>query len=278
MQEILEVRLSTDEAARFIPSGVGEDLGGVLRLMLRLDDPLIDELRAQEQQARRQTGLPMITSWVLHRRYTAKELLAAELLSLSVYPRFYPTGEDCGTVYDETKGCMHCGVGASQVGPLRLDLKRIPRRDITQTLGGEIVVSSRLAAQMDAAGIRGHELGPILGCNGKQSEDWFQLLLPTGTVELSARTQMGRSFFAPEPDPARCPGHVLGSHVLSLIHVERESEGEADWHCSRLALGERFGTGRPEPLLFISPRLYRLFIEKKVKRFIVEVARLSERQ
>ncbi|HYO57451.1 hypothetical protein [Archangium sp.] len=246
--------------------------------MLRLDDPLIDELRAHEQQARRQAGLPMITSWVVHRRYTAKELLAAELFCLSVRPRFYPTGEDCGTVYDEARGCTYCGVGANQVGPLRLDLEKIPRRDIAQTFGGEIVVSSRLAAQMEAAGIQGHKLGPVLGRHGKQSQDWFQLLLPTGNLELSARTQVGRSFFAPEPDPARCPEHVLGSRVLSQIHVERESVGEADWHCSRLALGERFGTGRPEPLLFISPRLYRLFVEKKVKRFFVEVARLSERQ
>jgi hypothetical protein len=274
MRETIEVRLFADEARQFLPPDVGQEEGMARRLVLELDDPLVERIRQYEQERRRQ-GSIAVTFWDIRRKYTPGELEQAELFLLNVRPFFEPSGEDCGTVYDETQACPKCGYGARQVGPLHLDLKRIPRRDIAQTFGGETVVSARLAEALGAAGFRGCELGPVVSRKGRPSPDWYQLLMPQCSLELSPRTRVGHSFFAPEPDSARCPeGHVVGTTVLSEVHVQRASIGEADWLRTRQAFGERLGPYRPAPLLLISPRLYRFLLAHKVKRFDVEVARL----
>jgi hypothetical protein len=274
MRETIELNISSDKAAPFLPPEVGEDRGLTRRLVLPSNDHLLERIREHEQ-AWRQRGSTMLTYLEIHREYTPRELRQAELLWLRVRPFFEPTGEDCGTVYDETKACPKCGFGARQVGPLHLELKRIPKRDIARTLGGEIVVSARLAEEMKAAGIRGYELGPVVSRQGKPTPDWYQLLPPECLVELAPQTRVGANFFVPEPDAARCPeGHVAGFDVLSEVYVQRSSVGEADWSCTRQAMGPRLGAYRPLPLLLISQRLYQFLTARKVKRFDVEVAHL----
>jgi hypothetical protein len=274
MREIIEVRLFADEARQFLPPTVGRERGLSRRVLLGLDDPLVEQIRQHEQEKRRQDSIA-VTYWEIHRKYTQRELQEARFLWLRVRPFFEPTGEDCGTVYDETKACPKCGFGARQVGPLHLELKRIPKRDIARTLGGELVVSARLAEALKAAGIRGYELGPVVSRQGKPTPDWYQLLLPECQVELAPQTRVGADFFVPEPDAARCPeGHVVGFDVLSELYVQRSSVGEADWLCTRQAVGPRLGAYRPLPLLLISQRLYQFLAARKVKRFDVEVAHL----
>ncbi|PTL76750.1 hypothetical protein [Vitiosangium sp. GDMCC 1.1324] len=274
MQNTLEVRLFADDARQFLPPNIGVERGLARRVLLKLDDPLVDQIRQYEQEKRRHESIA-VTYWEIHRKYTPEELKQAELFWLRVRPFFEPTGEDCGTEYDETKACPQCGFGAKQVGPLHLDLKRIPKRDIARTLGGEIVVSARLADKLSTAGLCGYELGPVVSRNGTPTPDWYQILLPEGSLELAPQTQVGHSFFAPEPDSARCPnGHVIGFTVLSEVFIQRSSLSTADWFCTRQFLGERFGPYRPEPLLLISQRLHQLLVSHKVKRFDVEVAHL----
>jgi hypothetical protein len=274
MRETIELSISLDKAVSFLPPEVGEDRELTRRLVLPSNDPLLEKVREHEHAWQRR-GSTMLTYLEVHREYTPRELQQAEMLWLRVRPFFEPTGEDCGTVYDETKDCPKCGFGARQVGPLHLELKRIPRRDIARTLGGEIVVSARLAEEMRAAGLRGYELGPVVSRQGKPTPHWYQLLLPECLVELAPQTQVGADFFVPEPDEARCPeGHVVGFDVLSEVYVQRSSVGEADWFRTRQAVGQRMGPYRPLPLLLISQRLYRFLMVRKVKRFDVEVAHL----
>ena len=275
MRELIEVRLFADEAKRFLPPHLGQEKGLARQVLLELNDPLVERIRQHEQEKRRQDSVA-VTYWQIHRKYTQSELKQARLLWLRVRPFFEPTGEDCGTVYDETQACPKCGFGARQVGPLRLELKRIPKRDIAQTLGGEIVVSARLAEEMKAAGIRGYELGPVVSRQGKPTPHWHQLLLPECQVELAPETRVGADYFVPQPDEARCPrGHVVGFTVLSEVHLQRTSVGEADWLCTRQAVGQRLGPYRPLPLLLISQRLYQFLTARKVNRFDVEVAHLG---
>jgi len=225
MRETIELSISSDKAAPLLPPEVGEDRELTRRLVLPSNDPLLEKIREHEQAWQRR-GSTMLTYLEIHREYTSKELQQAKLLWLRVRPFFEPTGEDCGTVYDETKACLKCGFGARQVGPLHLELERIPRRDIARTLGGEVVVSARLAEEMKAAGIRGCELGPVVSRQGKPTPDWYQLLLPECLVELAPQTRVGADFFVPEPDEARCPeGHVVGFDVLSEVYVQRSSVG-----------------------------------------------------
>jgi len=274
MRETIEVRLFADEARQFLPPTVGRERGLSRRVLLGLDDPLIERIRQHEQEKRRQDS-SSVTYWEIHRKYTQRELDEAKLFWIRIRPFFEPTGEDCGTVYDEAKACPKCGFGARQVGPLHLDLKRIPKRGIARTLGGEIVVSARLAEEMKAAGIRGYELEPVVSLQGKPNSQWHQLLVPECLVELAPQTRVGADFFVPEPDEARCPeGHVAGFDVLSELHVQRSSVGEADWLSTRQAVGPRLGAYRPLPLLLISQRLYRFLKASKVTRFDVEVAHL----
>jgi hypothetical protein len=274
MREIIEVRIFADEARRFLPPAVGRERGLSRRVLLRLDDPLVEQIRQHEQEKRGQ-GSIAVTFWEIHRKYTQRELEEARLLWIRVRPFFEPTGEDCGTVYDETKACPKCGFGARQMGSLHLELDRIPKRDIARTLGGEIVVSARLAEEMASAGLRGYELGPVVSRQGKPTSHWYQLLLPECLVELAPQTRVGADFFVPEPDETCCPeGHVVGFDVLSELHVQRSTVGEADWFCTRQAVGPRMGAYRPLPLLLISQRLYRFLTTRKVKRFDVEVAHL----
>jgi len=274
MRETIELSISSDKATPLLPPDVGEDRGLTRRLVLSSDDPLLEKIREHEQTWQRR-GSTMLTDLEIHRQYTSRELQQAELLWLRVRPFFEPTGEDCGTLYDETKACLQCGFGARQVGLLHLELKRIPKRDIARTLGGEIVVSARLAEEMNAAGIRGYELGPVVSRQGKPTPQWYQLLVPECLVELAPQTRVGADFFVPEPDEARCPqGHVAGFDVLSELHVQRSSVGDADWFCTRQAVGPRMGAYRPLPLLLVSQRLYRFLKARKVTRFDVEVAHL----
>ncbi|HEX5754032.1 MAG TPA: hypothetical protein VFZ09_48060 [Archangium sp.] len=275
MRETIELNISSDKAEDILPPEVGEDRGLTRHLVLPSNDPLLEKIREHEQAWQRR-GSTMLTYLEIHREYTPRELKQAERLWMRVRPFFEPTGEDCGTVYDETTACPKCGFGARQIGPLRLELKRIPKRDIARTLGGEIVVSARLAEQMKAAGVRGYELGPVVSRQGKPTPHWHQLLLPECSVELAPETQVGADFFVPQPDEARCPeGHVAGFTVLSEVHLQRASVGEADWLCTRQAVGPRMGAFRPLPLLLISQRLYQFLTSLEVKRFDVEVAYLG---
>lgn len=276
MRETIELRLSTDKAQHFLPPDMGEDWDITRRLELDVDDPLVETIRKHEEEEHRQ-GTTMVTFWQVRRRYSQRELQSAELLWMRVRPFFEPTGEECGTLYDESQACTSCGAGARQVSELHLDLKRIPKsRDIAQTLGGEFVVSSKLAEALLTHGITGMELRPVLGKQGERSKAWHQLVIPSCALQVTVPTRVGNSFFVPEPDTARCPkGHALGLRVLSEVYVSRASLDWNDWSCTRQSVGLRQGLFRPQPLLLISQRLYRLLSEMKVRRFDVEVARLS---
>jgi len=277
MREILELRLSAAKAAQYIPEAVSQnqDPLDTVRLVLDAHDPLVERLRSVEATfwARGET---LFTMCEITRRYTPRELQSAERLKVEFWPFFMPSGEECGTAYDDSRACSHCGAGAPQVGALRLKVGRIPKsRDLVITPGAEIVVSARLAGAMQARGITGHGLRPVLDTNDKASADWHQLIIPVKTAEPVAPTRFGKDYLAPEPDSARCPsGHILGMRLLSPIHVSRSSLEAKDWLCTRGLLGLRQGLFRPYPLLLISQRLYRLLKELKVRHLNEEVAHL----
>ena len=63
-------------------------------------------------------------------------------------------GPRFGTKYDLSASCSNCGSGAIPLGPRFLKLKRIPKRQIFQTLDGEILVSDDVASALRTVGTR----------------------------------------------------------------------------------------------------------------------------
>lgn len=277
MHATLEIRMSASKAETLLPPGVWKDPGtDVCRLVLDVEGPLVEKLRAAEAEYAAQ-GSSLFSMCQVTRHYTPQELESAERLLVEFWPFFRPTGEECNTVYDESTAHPCCGVGARQDSPLRLELSRIPkRRDLTLTMGGEYVITRRMADALQRHHITGYELHPITSKGGNPTEDWFQLVIPSRSLEAVPPTLFGASFLAPEPDSSRCPyGHVAGHRLLSPLYLARSSTDGNDWACTRQHLGLRMGLFRPYPLLVVSQRLYRLLRDLKLRPLHAEVAHLT---
>src|SRR5262249_22702448 len=96
------------------------------------------------------------------RSYTRAELARARLFQLRINAVFEPAGEQCGTAYDDSTACQHCGAGRRQVSDLILDLRKVPTtKDIARTIADEWIVSQRFAQLLLDAEISGFELRPV---------------------------------------------------------------------------------------------------------------------
>jgi hypothetical protein len=279
MRETIELRIPESEASRQLPQELGTRLGdSVRKVVLPLGDEWVGRI-ARIDKTYREKGRAFFVSWHIARRYSDKELLDAELLTLWPKATFEPPGELCGTEYDEATACPHCGAGARQTSELMLDLRRVPKgADLARTIADELVVSARLVEAMRAGGLTGAAFRPVrqAGTKGRRSESWFQLEVTSPPVELAAPTAVGNDPFDLDEEGAhRCPqGHVAGLNRLSEVHVARSSYSGSDLTCTRQLFGERRGVLRPRPCLLISPRLHALLKELKVGRLDFEVAHL----
>jgi len=278
MRETLELRVVEREASRLFRPDEGSVLPGghIRRVLLPLDDPRLPRVGAFDRELSKKDRA-FFFGWTIHRRYSERELREAELLRLWPRATFEPAGEECGTQYDESRACPHCGAGARQASELVLDLKCVPKgADLARTIANEIIVSTRLVEAMQARGITGAEFRPVRqsGKKGAVSSGWHQLAVVSPPVDVVAPTVTGNDpFDLDEQDECRCPlGHIAGLNLLSELHIARKSHDGSDWACTRQLFSMRMGLIRPHPLLLISPKLRALFVELKVKRLLIEVA------
>jgi hypothetical protein len=126
MREVIEFRIPENHAATWLHDNEGIRLGIARKYELDLADPRISTV-AEAQQSFRKQGSGFFTSWIIRRYYSKQELNSAQLFRLRINSVFEPAGEECGTRYDELSACASCGAGAKQVGPLFLDVRRIPK-------------------------------------------------------------------------------------------------------------------------------------------------------
>jgi hypothetical protein len=243
---------------------------------LPLSDERVRHIQQLEQEHRRKGGV-FFTYWRIHRSYSTKELQFAELLNLVVRSYFEPPGSLCGTGYDESVACAHCGGGARQVTPLILDTRRIPKgKDFAQTIAGEIVISPRMTAALVERGIRGANYPPVLhhGRRGPEPSAWRQLVITSKPARLHARTAAGvHPFELDDAGEHRCPHeHLAGLNQLSELTVERDSLDGSDWWRTDKLFGVRRGELRPEPRLLISQKLREVLVKEKAKGLALEVA------
>lgn len=285
MREIIEFRIGEEDAREHLKPEDGIVLGpfggDVRKLVMETNDIRYARVGRLQREFRKR-GSFFFTYWYIQRKYTKPELEAAELLQLRMNSAFEPAGEDCGTRYDDSAGCPHCGFGASQLNELRLDPSTLPRgKDLTRTIAySEIIVSARLVDAMHEHGIMGARFLPVLRKSGRGTIDgWYQLDVVSRPLGVAPVTRFGVSPFDPdEQGEYRCPlGHVAGLRILSELSVKREDWDGADLCATKQWIGYRSRNGgvfRPYPLLLVSQKLRRVLGELKARGFELEVAHL----
>jgi hypothetical protein len=298
VQETIEFRVPVENATEHLPAGLGTALGSVRKVELALDDPLVARIGSLQRQHNAE-GKAFFHGWMIHRRYSRRELDEAQVLHVWPKKTFEPAGEECGTVYDDAEACDHvfartpeteicghripasidvCGAGARQVTPLFLDGRRIPRNvDFARTIAGEILVSARVVQVFQEQRLSGAEFDAIRLSNrhGEPSQDHYQWKVVGSPVELDSATRAGSNPFD-EHAYGRCPrSHLVGLNLLSEVTVKAAAVPETDVMATRQMVGVRRGLLRPRPLLLLSPRGWRAVDDAKLNGLIVEVAHLS---
>lgn len=200
-------------------------------------------------------------------------------MHLKITSVFEPSGEECGTSYDESTACSRCGAGAKQTTQLYLPEKRIPKsKDFSRTISGEIVVSRRVAELFARRGVMGAEFLPV--CFNKsasaESKDWFQLGISNACCEIVPPTRVGIDPFNDEAKGEfRCPfGDLIGLNMLSEVFVKKTSCREVDITFTRQFVGIRQGLLRPERIILVSQKVAQAIISENLKGVEFEVSHL----
>ncbi len=281
MKELFEFRLYENEARSILKDTEGKVLPSGLARLVRTNgrDSLFSKLRTVAK-TRSVEGRHFVSSWQCVRRYAKKELSEAHELLLLIPRVFEPSGEECGTTYDGSAACGHCGLGAVQGGPLRLQISSVPRVDIARTIGGEIVVSSRFRNLVEATGLKGLALEPVEAIvdGSRRGQPIFQLRTLDSNLRIaSPPSAFGISpFDEDESGEYRCPlGHVLGLNRLSELTVRSGIPAPNDIVTTREAAGTRRGLLRPERFLVVSQRFYSAVVDGRLDGFRFEVVHRS---
>lgn len=279
MKEYHELRCPNDEFRKIqaLPSlrmKWVRDLGSVKVIRGDIADPIFLEFYAHLRQAENIFLLEDI-----ERQYSEAELAEAELLALWISAVFEPTGEECGTRYNEFRACKYCKAGRVKETPLRLDIRKVPKAvDMAQTISGdEWILSNNLRDILTRQFIRGAHFEPVESYQQTppHRSSWSQLIVDA-SVEFAPDNLFGTDSFGKE-DPTKyvCPlGHTKGLNLLSAPHIKRTSWDGSDIVVSSEYVGHHGGLIVPRRLLFVSQKVFRLLRDNDIKRFKVEVARL----
>ncbi len=294
MKEIHEFRIFKDHY-HLLPSNNAKFNGMVYVLNISKDDPLFQQIGREEMELRNKRREALFSFWDVSRIYTKKELADAELFHFFIKTAFEPTGEECGTVYDETLACEICGANRRQGGPLKLKKGSIPKKDIARTIAGEVVVSERFAEFVKQRGLRGILLEQVLF--EKETSHYYQLAASSPELELTEKTITGQNPFDLSNEDSKateftvsggykvkfdktvvkCPkGHLIGSRLISEPHVlDAPSISSYDFFVTRQKLGAKQGLLRPEPLYLCSHAFRRMILEEKLTGFDFEISHIE---
>lgn len=248
------------------------------------DDPRFD--RFVKVYTKYKKEKPRFFAYVrLDREYSEEELAAAGVLTPLIHCNIEPSGEECGTAYDDTDECteplevghgVRCGSGRRLSSALVLDLSKIPSVDIASTIayGEEWVVSGKFKETVLRNDIDGCEFVPVEDVKGRESfrDKWFQLV-----VNREVGISTPPSFFADDPftrtNRHRCSmcGRLKGLRLWTELYIEPD-QFTGDIAKTRQLYGYRKGVLMPMPLIVISQRFYRVLREEKIRGFHVEIA------
>lgn len=279
MKEEFEFRINYDFANLLFNKDEGVDLGQIRKsvkvIRITKDDPRFYKIPEISKDVKEKYNKPFFFGWRIFRKYLKKELEKASLLHLIVDCEFSPTGEECGTIYDEKSACEICGANRLQIGPLILKKDSIPKKDVAITVGGEIVISEKFARIIKQKNLNCLELKSINYDSGCVND--YSQLTPIVEVELSHETIAGITPFdlstTNENEIYKCPkGHTIGLNLLTEPYVQATGINNFDFFASRQKLGVKRGMIRPQPIYFCSPKFRRVIDEEKLTGFTLEIA------
>jgi hypothetical protein len=294
MKEVLELRVNYDYAHLLFKANEGKNIGTSVRVVeISTDDPRYKQIPIIEEKVRKEYNSGFFFGWQIKRRYRKEELNTAELLHLKIKTVFEPTGEECGTLYDETVACKICGTNSKQISPLILKKVSIPKKDIAKTIGGEVVVSEKFVNAVKQRKLKGLGLSPIYF--GKGILSYYQLTANV-EVELSSRNITGNNPFEKttgsqggtcyicgyemkyEPEVYICPkGDLIGLNLLSEPYVlYGPLIKEFDFLASKQKIGVKRGLIRPESVYFCSQIFKKMVEEENLSGFEFEIAHIEQ--
>jgi hypothetical protein len=288
MKEIHEFRIFEDRY-HLLPKNNAEFNGSIYILHITKEDPLFDYIGKMDSQLREKGD--MLALWGGTKRiYTPEEISQAKLFQLIIKPYFEPTGEECGTEYDDSVACEICGTHRKQITPLKLKRGSIPKKDAAQTIANEIVLSKRFVDCFTERGLKGISFSPVY--YAKEESDYCQPVAEN-RLSVSSQTRIGRTpFNFSEKDEwvetmadgshrkfeviYKCPkGDNIGACLLSEVYIKDSPIiQEFDYFETEQTVGAKRGVLRPHPILLCSPAFRNMIIEEKLKRFDFEIAHI----
>jgi hypothetical protein len=294
MKELIEFRIFKDYYHLLPPNNA--KLNGIVHVLnVPKGDVLIQQIEKVYKELRK-NDMAFFSSWQVKRYYTKNELVDAKLFHLSIKVAFEPTGEECGTLYDETAACEICGANRKQVGLLKLKKGTIPKKDITRTIAGEVVVSEKFARVIKQKGGKGILLKPILFEKGVSN--YYQLTTSSPELELAKKTVVGQHPFDLSNNDVeaiefivsggykvkfdklilKCPKeHLIGSKLISEPYVlNTPLINNYDFFVTKQKLGAKQGLLCPEPLYLCSKEFRKIVLEEKLSGFDFEIAHIEE--
>ena len=303
MKEIVEFRIIMRYAHLLFRDDEGTNLGDSVKVV-RIDknDPRFNAIGELQKKARENNAL-FFTCFEYKRSYTETEINNAEWFQMFQTRHFEPSGEECGTIYDESSACPICGSGAKQLSPLKLKRSSIPKADMAVTIawGDEKVVSERFVNLVRDNNLKGMDFEPVISsANRGQKLNYYQVR-PQYYLDFSKKTVFGQNPFdlsgkfpgctlegvQPDgtlvkkvipPEIYKCPnGDNMGLCLLTEAYIKSDSVlNGLDFFASKQTVGGRGGVIRQDHLFFCSNRMMRLIKENNLKGFKFEIAHIVD--
>jgi hypothetical protein len=264
-----------------------KDNGSSVQLSIPIDHPSFDLVLTW---AKKHQNISIGDFATISKNYSRDEIEAAELFLFA--PKDAP-GEllaaEYGTKYQLVQKVNQFHI-KKQDFPLIINTHRLSKKlDIQKILSNEIVINSRLKVLLESWDASGFELLPvftpkdvradgdvdiILDPELVETEHYFQLVVTSATAVIATpNTKIGKETLDFTLEPSK---HTLGDEFIpgiaydSKIYLKRDKYDGADFvHTHELVFDEY-----PQPLIFISKRIYELFKINKVTGFDSEPVKL----
>lgn len=279
MKELLELRVNLDYANWLFKDSEGKKLGQTIKVIeLTKHDPRYQQVPIVSQKIQEKHNKAFFYGWKIKRKYSKKEFNKASLLHLKISTTFESSGEECGTLFDNSNECSICGANREQKGSLVLKKGSIPNRDIAKTIAGEVVVSEKFVTAFKKYKFKGCSF-KLIKFNGEHS-DYYQIFINSPQLEISSDTVVGISPYdlseSCEGEIYKCPyGHTLGLNLISEPYIfNSKSIKEYDFFITKQNIGVKRGLLRPEPLYLCIPLVREMVEKEKLRGLEFEIAHI----